>query len=357
MSTVSELEVALDHEEVAVRQGRRTGLPVIVAVHSTLLGPAVGGLRIAPYATPLDAMADCLRLSRGMTFKAASVDNGTGGGKAVVPLLPGGPRAVDGALRRSVLLDVAEVVHGLDGRYHVAPDVGTGSADMRLIRGRTPYVGGYTFESDGMGATTCGTAYGVEHAMLSTAEHRWGTRDLAGRSVAVIGFGGVGELLATLLIARGAAVTATDINPARRTVAESLGATWVPVDDPYVADVDILAPCALGGVFTSELVGRLRCRAIVGSANNQLANDMVADELTSAGIVWSPDFVTNAGGVMYGTGIELHGMSRAAANERLAVIGSSITDILRRSQRRGVSTLSAAYELANAHLSAARTAS
>ncbi|MET8537441.1 Glu/Leu/Phe/Val dehydrogenase dimerization domain-containing protein [Streptomyces sp. NPDC005065] len=347
------LETTLDHEEVVVRQGRRTGLPVIIAIHSTRLGPAVGGMRIARYASPTDALVDCLRLSRGMTYKAAAVRNGTGGGKSVVPLLPGGPQHLDGGLRDGLLLDVAELVHALDGAYYVAPDVGTSSADIQLMRRRTPYVGGYTATDDGLGTTTFGTAAGVEHAMTAAAEHLWGTPQLQGRDVVVIGFGGVGHELTKRLIAQGARVRATDVDPERRLVVKETGAQWVDLDSAYTLEADILAPCALGGVLTSQLLGSLRCRAIVGSANNQLAHDGVAEELAQAGITWAPDFVANAGGVMYASGLELHQLTPAQSLQRLASIRTTTVQVLQESAKEATTTLAIANRIVEDVLAAA----
>jgi leucine dehydrogenase len=346
------LETTLDHEEVAVRQGRRTSLPIIIAIHSTRLGPAVGGMRVARYASPVEALVDCLRLSRGMTYKAAAVRNGTGGGKSVVPLLPGGPQHLDGSLREALLLDVAELVHDLGGAYFVAPDVGTSSADIQLMRRRTPYVGGYTSMEDGLGTTTFGTAAGVEHAMNAAAEHLWGVPQLQGREVVVIGFGGVGHELTKRLIAQGARVRATDTDPERRRVVEETGAQWVDLEGAYTLETDILAPCALGGVLTSQLVGSLRCRAVVGSANNQLAHDGVAEELTKAGITWAPDFVANAGGVMYASGLELHQLTPAQSLDRLASIGTTTAQVLRESANDATTPLAVANRIAEAALAA-----
>jgi leucine dehydrogenase len=349
------LETTLDHEAFLVRQGRRSGLPVIIAIHSTRLGPAVGGMRIARYDSPADALVDCLRLSRGMTYKAAAVRNGTGGGKTVVPLLPGGPQRLDGQLREALLLDVAELVHDLNGAYYVAPDVGTSSADIQLMRRRTPYVGGYSATADGLGATTFGTAAGVEHAMNATAAHLWGTPHLRGRDVVVIGFGGVGHELTKRLLAQGAHVRATDVDPERRSAVETSGAQWVELDGAYTLQTDILAPCALGGAFTSELVGSLRCRAIVGSANNQLAHDAVAQDLTQARITWAPDFVANAGGVMYASGLELHQLTPKQSLQRLASIEEATARVLEDSANEATTSLAVAHRLAEHVLTAAGT--
>ncbi|MEU3986175.1 Glu/Leu/Phe/Val dehydrogenase dimerization domain-containing protein [Streptomyces sp. NPDC026672] len=351
--TSPQLEATLDHEEVVVRKGARTGLPVIVAVHSTLLGPALGGLRVTTYDSPADAVVDALRLSRGMTFKAASVDNGTGGGKAVVPLLPGGPRRLDGQFRTSVLLDLADVVDSLGGRYVTAPDVGTGPAEMAVVRTRTSHVGGYTTMPDGGPATTFGTAGGVERAILATARHLWRSTDLTGRELVVIGFGGVGRALTRMLLERGAKVAASDIDGSLRAPAEELGASWVPLEQAYEADVDLVVPCALGGVLTPELVPRLRCRAIVGCANNQLSSDSVAELLRAKGVLWAPDFVSNAGGILYASGREIGRLTHEQAVDRLGRIEETTLQVLARSEREGVTTLAAAYDVARERLARA----
>ncbi len=353
MNAHTHLDATIDHEEVVIRKGERTGLPVIVAVHSTLLGPALGGVRLTRYDSPVDAVIDALRLSRGMTFKAAASDNGTGGGKAVVPLLPGGPQNLEGQRRKSLLLDIADVVHSLDGRYIVAPDVGTGPADMVAMRMRTPFVGGHSVTGDGLPATTYGTAGGVERAVLATARHLWHTSDLDGRSVAVIGFGAVGRRLTESLLARGAKVTTTDIDGSLREAAEELGATWIPLERAYEAEVDILAPCALGGSLTPALVPRLRCAAIVGSANNQLSTDSVAELLQKQQVVWTPDFIANAGGILYASGLELQRLPHDQAEARLDRIEDATSRTLERSAREGVTTLAAAYDIARDRLAAA----
>jgi leucine dehydrogenase len=346
----SKLEVSLDHEEVLVRPGVRTGLPIIVGIHSTRLGPAVGGLRITRYSSATDAVVDCLRLSRGMTLKAAAVDNGTGGGKSVVPLLPGGPQELTGGIREALLLDVADVVHSLNGRYHVAPDVGTGPTDMRRIRRRTPYVGGWDFASAGLPLTTLGTAAGVELAMLAAAAEAWGSEDIAGKRVTVVGYGGVGRRLAELLQNRGAEVTVSDIDATLRETAVGNGHKWTDLDGAYTLETDILAPCALGGFLTHELTSRIRAKVVVGSANNQLAEDTVAEALRAAGILWVPDFIANAGGLMYANGIEMHGLSKEESQDRLSRIAEAATRSLRRSRDEGITPLQAAYEQAHIRL-------
>lgn len=215
---------------------------------------------------------------------------------------------------------------------------------MRTMRMRTPYVGGYTITPEGIPATTHGTAGGVERALLATVQHLWGTTDLDGRTVAVIGFGAVGRSLTEKLIKRGATVSTTDIDESLREQAEAIGATWIPLDTADEAEVDILAPA---------LIPRLRCKAIVGSANNQLSTDSVAGSLRERNIIWTPDFIANAGGILYASGIELQHLTPEQADHRLDEIAETTTRALECSHRDGVTTLAAAYDLARERLAAA----
>lgn len=189
--------------------------------------------------------------------------------------------------------------------------------------------------------------------MHATAAHLWGTPHLRGRDVVVVGFGGVGQELTKRLLAQGARVRATDVDPERRSAVETSGARWAELDGAYTLETDILAPCALGGVFTSELVDSLRCRAIVGSANNQLAHDAVAQDLAKARITWAPDFVANAGGVMYASGLELHQLTPMQALQRLASIEEVTARVLEGSANEATTPLALANRLAEDVLTAA----
>ena len=265
--------VGLDHEELVIRRGRRSGVYTIVAVHSTALGPALGGCRMWRYQSSADGARDALRLSRAMTWKAAAARLPLGGGKGVICAEPGRPPA--GARRRHVLLDFADTVNALDGRYVTAEDVGTSARDMAVLARGTKHVTGLARAKGGSGDPSPFTALGVEAAMRACCERRFGSRDLRGRSVAVVGVGRVGSKLARRLARGGRACS----SGGHRRAAASAGrgaarARGGPIPaQPLLAEVDVLAPCALGGAIDEVTVGRLRAQVVCGSANNQLAHD------------------------------------------------------------------------------------
>ncbi|MGJ7512322.1 Glu/Leu/Phe/Val dehydrogenase dimerization domain-containing protein [Variovorax sp. GT1P44] len=312
---MSDLFIPTDHEHFQIQAGRRSGLPVMIAVHSTRLGPAIGGLRIKPYDQASDGIADCLRLSHAMTMKAAAVNNGSGGGKAVVPL-PMDLTMTDD-FREAVLLDVADQVHQLDGAYVVAPDVGTGPNDIDVIYRRTPFVGGRSKAAGGAGGTTFGTFIGVESAIRAAIKHSLRMDSVAGLTFCIIGLGGIGTLLAETLAREGAHLILSDIDESKRTIAATLKAEWLGPDQALHARCDVLVPCALGGLLTLDNIGSLSCRIICGAANNLLATDTVAYGLTERGIVFVPDFIANAGGLMYASGIEFHHRPEEMAGEHV----------------------------------------
>ncbi|ETN44011.1 uncharacterized protein HMPREF1541_10876 [Cyphellophora europaea CBS 101466] len=344
--------VPVDHEHVQIRPGRRTGLPIMIAVHSTILGPAIGGLRIKHYENMSDGLADVLRLSQAMTLKAAAIDNGTGGGKAVVPLPT--DLVLTSALKEAILLDVADFVHSLDGTYYAAPDVGTGPADIDIIHRRTPYVGGYSKEAGGAGGTTFGTFVGVDQAIRSAIKIVFGRDTVSGLSIVIIGLGGIGTLLAEIFAKEGAELSVTDINPERKDLADKLGARWMSPEETLVSQCDIFVPCALGGILNKESVGDIKARLICGAANNQLASDDIAAELTRRGIVYVPDFIANTGGLMYATAVELRHYSEAAAAEHTkSSIDRNVRELLERAEKLGMTTNAAAIEIAENRLRAA----
>ena len=253
-----------------MRRGRRSGLYTMVAVHSTARGPSLGGCRMWSYEDSRAAVVDALRLSRAMTSKSAVAGLPLGGGKGVI-MLPAGTPALEPATRRDALLDFGETVAQLDGRYVTAEDVGTSDADMTVIAEQTEHVAGLALERGGSGDPSPWTALGVETAIRVTCERVWGTSDLAGRSIAVIGLGHVGGTLARGLAAAGASLVLADVAPGKRALAEELGAAWAEPGEALRAEVDLVAPCALGGVLDHATVPLLRCRAVAGAANNQLA--------------------------------------------------------------------------------------
>ncbi|MGV9563838.1 GNAT family N-acetyltransferase [Streptomyces sp. NPDC003480] len=341
----------LDHEQVAIHTGRRSRLPVIVAVHSTALGPAAGGLRLWHYADWRDGLTAALRLSAAMTSKFAVAGLSNGGGKAVVALPQG--MELGAGRRHDVLCDAAEVIASLDGAYATGPDVGTGPADMAVIGESTPHVFCKPTELGGSGDSSPHTAQGTLAALRAVSRRLYGTSSLYGRTLAVIGLGRVGAGLARLLAAEGAALTVTDIDPGKRKVSEELGAVWQSPEEIIAADVDIVVPAALGSVLTRQTVAELRCRAVVGPANNQLATPDVADLLHQRDIVWVPDFVAGAGGVIHAISTELHHIGADDARARVDAIEDTVDNLLDTAKRRGLTPAQAASELARRRLRAA----
>jgi leucine dehydrogenase len=349
-ATIAGYLETLDHEEVLVRRGRRSGLYTFVAVHSTVRGPSLGGCRMWGYADSREALRDALRLSRAMTFKSAVADLPLGGGKGVIMTVPG--MSLSSARRTAALLDFGDTVEALDGRYITAEDVGTSSRDMRLIAQRTDHVAGLPRQLGGSGDPSPFTALGVESAIRACCERVFGSSALEGRSVAVVGLGHVGSRIAKRCAQAGTRLVLSDIDPRKRHVAEELGAGWCEPDRALEAEVDVLAPCALGGVLNHETVPRLRCRIIAGAANNQLADGSVADSLAAQQILWAPDFVANAGGLI-NIAEEIGGYDPAAARARVHSIGDTLRLIYDRASSDRVTPLAAAMALARARLASA----
>jgi leucine dehydrogenase len=341
-----------EHELLLVRRGRRTGAHAIVAVHSTVLGPALGGCRLWHYPSLQDAIDDALRLSAAMTLKAAAARLPLGGGKSVI--FPPAGLDLTGVSRRALLDDFADTVNMLEGTYITAEDVGTTSDDMAALSARTPYVVGVPTARGGSGDPGDFTAAGVQAAMHACARHVFGFPELAGRTVSLVGVGHVGEPLARRLAAEGAELVLADIDDSRRAVAERLGARWETPEEALHADVDVLAPCALGGVIDAALSEQLRARIICGSANNQLAFPELADVLHERGVLYAPDFIVNSGGLI-NVSLELSGYDRDLALARVAEIDGVLARILDHAEQEGTTPLGAALELADDLLDAARS--
>lgn len=323
-----------------------TGLRAVIAVHSTRLGPALGGTRFHPYAREDDAVDDVVRLAGQMTRKSAAAGLPLGGGKAVILGDPLRDRTDD------LMTAYGRFVDGLGGRYVTAEDVGTTQADMDLIRGVTAHVTGVSESLGGSGDPSSATAFGVLRAMEAVAERLWGHSDLAGRHVVVSGVGKVGADLARRLAAEGARVGVADTRPAR--VAEVAAVVGAEVVDPATAHTvacDIYAPCAMGGVLAPATIAELGCAAVVGSANNQLADDSCASRLAAAGILYAPDYIVNAGGVV-NIAHELAGYDRAAATADVARIRDTTAGVLAEAEAEGILPLEAADRLVWARLSA-----
>jgi leucine dehydrogenase len=344
--------VTLEHEQLLVRRGPRSGLYCAVAVHSTVRGPGLGGCRMWRYDDSASGVADALRLSRAMTYKAACAGLPLGGGKGVIMLRDGAPQ---GRSRRDVMLDFGETVDALRGAYITAEDVGTSSRDMNVIAEATKHVSGRAQARGGSGDPSPYTALGVEAAVLASCERAFGSTSLKGRPVAIVGLGSVGLRLARLLARRGAKLVVADIDERKREEADKLGAHWAAPDKALTAEVDVLAPCALGGVLNEDTVPRLQAPVIAGAANNQLADDSIADLLARRDILWAPDFVANAGGII-NIAVELRaeGYDPALARRNVRHIGDTLRAIYDNAAG-AMTPLTAAMELARRRLADPRT--
>jgi leucine dehydrogenase len=295
------------------------------------------------YQDTREAVRDALRLSRAMTSKSAVAGLPLGGGKGVI-MLPAGTRPPTGEERRAVLLDFADAVQMLDGSYLTAEDVGTSESDMQTIAETTRYVTGL---ATGSGDPSPWTALGVEAAIRVACERVFGSTSVEGRRVAVVGVGSVGGRLAELLAEGGADLVLADIDERRRGLADRLGARWTDPESALTADVDVLAPCALGGVLDEAVVPQLRARAIAGAANNQLAHESVAELLAASEILWVPDFVANAGGVVnIAVELEPEGYDADRAETRVRAIADTVRTVLDHSEATGTTPLAAATEIA-----------
>jgi leucine dehydrogenase len=337
-----------DGEQALVRFDPPTGTWMFICMHSTRLGPAIGGTRMKVYPSPADGLADAMRLAAGMTRKTAVTELPYGGGKAVLAV-PDLPRGED---RRSVLLAFAEMVDSLGGRFLTGHDINTSQADVDLISKRTPHVFTRSPERGGSGNASPATAVGVLHGIRASVRHAFGSDELARRVVVIQGVGEVGARLAELLTAERATVIVSDVAEDRvRELCERLGAASVPPDDVVGTECDVFAPCAVGGVLNEESIGRLRCRVVAGAANNQLARPEDAELLRAAGILYAPDYVINAGGVLRGVGLETLGWDEQTLATRLAEIGATLTRIYERADAEGVSTDAIAARIADERIS------
>jgi leucine dehydrogenase len=338
---------AWDGEEVAVHYDHPSGTWMFVCIHSSERGPAGGGTRMKTYPTPADGLADAMRLSGAMTLKMAATDIPFGGAKAVlaVPALP------EGDERRRLLLRYGDLAASLGDNFQTGPDVNTTIADMDVIAERHAHVFCRSKERGGSGDPGPYTARGVFHGIRASAGHAFGSPDLGGRTVLVQGVGDVGARLAEQLADAGARVLVSDIDAERANeLAARIGAEVVPAAAAIGAECDIYAPCALGGTLSAESIPRLRCRIVAGCANNQLAAPEDAARLAEAEILYAPDYVINAGGVIHAWGVESLGWDLVTVEARLTTIGDSLTDIYERAARAGITTEAAAEQLARSRL-------
>ena len=337
------------HEQVVICHDHRSGLRALIAIHSTARGPALGGTRFHEYPSEADAVRDVLNLSRGMSYKAAMAGLDLGGGKAVIMGDPLTQKTSE------LLRAYGRFVQSLGGRYYTACDVGTSSPDMDVIAEESRFVTGRTVEQGGAGDSSVLTAYGVFQGMRAAAQATWGEPTLDGRTVGVAGVGKVGSHLVELLLVDGADVVVTDVHePAVRdlTVAHPEVRTVRDTDELVRSALDVYAPCALGDALSDDVVAVLRARVVCGAANNQLAHAGVEKQLDERGILYAPDYVVNAGGLIQ-VADELNGFDFERAKSRANLIFDTTTEVFGLADAEGVPPAVAADRIAEQRMAAA----
>ena len=338
---IIEHNTGTEHKRVVGCRDEASSYRGIIAIHSTRLGPALGGARFWNYASEADALTDVLRLSRGMTYKNALAGLPFGGGKSIIV---GNNRTMQ---REELFRSHGRFVETLGGSYITAEDVGTSTADMEYVRLETEHVGGL---ADRSGDPSPVTARGVFRAMQAAARHRWGTDDIGGRRVALQGCGHVGYFLAKELHVAGAKLILTDVDGERvERIMDECGAERAAPDEIYAVEADIFAPCALGGILNDETIPQLKVEIVSGAANNQLLDARHGEALAARNILYAPDYAANAGGVINGC-IELLGWAQAESRARVEAIYDTLLEIFRLAQSGGIPTYKAADRLAEARL-------
>ena len=338
-----------NHEQIVFCHDTATGLKAIIAIHDTTLGPALGGTRMWPYKTEAEALNDVLRLSRGMTYKAAISGLQLGGGKAVI-IGDSKKEKTD-----AMFVKYGEFIESLNGKYITAEDVGTSTSDMVNVRQSTSHVAGLPEEMGGGGDPSPVTAYGVYMGMRAAAMTKWGDNSLRGKRIAIQGVGHVGENLVRLVSDEGAEVFVSDINQEHlNVIAKKYGAKIVATESVYDLDIDIYAPCALGATLNTENIGKLKCSVVSGAANNQLADENVHGRmLADRGILYAPDFLINAGGLI-NVFSELKGYDRKTALSHTEKIYETTLQIFDKAQRDNLTTVEAAMNIAEERIAAAK---
>jgi valine dehydrogenase (NAD+) len=338
---VDVFELGAEHEQVVFCNDPSTGLRAIIAIHSTALGPGLGGTRFYPYAATADAVRDVLNLSRGMSYKNALAGLDLGGGKAVII---GDPHKDK---NEALLRAYGRFVQSLNGRYITACDVGTYSVDMDVVARECGYVTGRTVAHGGAGDSSVLTAYGTFQGMRASAEAVWGQPTLSGRTVGVAGVGKVGHHLVRHLVDDGARVVVTDVDAAAvEAMVTKYGATAVADTDALVrSEIDVYAPCALGGALTDEVVDVLTASVVCGAANNQLEHPGIEKALADRGVLYAPDYCVNSGGVIQ-VADELEGFSFERAEQRASGIFETTKAVFALAKADSVTPAEAADRLA-----------
>ena len=338
-----ELLGSWDGEHAVVRFDPESRAWMFVCLHSTARGPAGGGTRMRVYPTPADGLADAMRLSGAMTRKMAAAGMPRGGGKAVLAV----PELPTGEPRKRLLRRYGELVASLGGSYRTAGDMNISPADLDVVAETCRWVYGTTGRGGNSGR---GTARGGLHAIRATVDHVFGSPDLAGRSVLVQGAGAVGSILARELADAGARVLVSDIDAERATAS---GCETVSPERVCETEVDVYSPCAVGGSLNAESIPRLACRAVAGCANNQLAEPDDAERLHERGILYAPDYVVNAGGIIQLIGLEDEGWDEAQLEERLAGIGDTLRTLFAEAEADGITPAEASERLVSRRIAEA----
>ena len=334
-----------DHEQIVFCNDKDTGLKAIIGIHNTVLGPALGGTRMYDYATEWEALNDVLRLSRGMTFKSAISGLNLGGGKAVL--------FGDAKTKKTpeLMLKFAEFVNSLGGKYITAEDIGMTTADMDLMKTVTPYVTGISEAKGGQGNPSPVTAFGVLMGMKAAANYAYGSDSLDGKVVYVQGIGNVGESLVERLTQEGAKVFITDINQERlEEVRDKYNVNIYNGNNLYGEQMDIYAPCALGATLNAENIKVMKAKVVAGSANNQLANEKQDGEiLREKGIIYAPDFLINAGGLINVYG-EIKNYDRSETMKKTENIYNTTLEILKKAEAENITSFQAAFNIARTRI-------
>lgn len=339
--TMDIFEKISGHEQVVFCNDPSTGLQAIIAIHNTTLGPALGGTRMYPYASLDDALDDVLRLSEGMTYKCAAADIDFGGGKGVII---GDPKTDKSP---AMFRAYGQFVDSLNGRFFTGTDMGTTMDDFVQASRETPFINGIPVEFGGGGDSSVPTAQGVIYGLKATAQYLFGDETLAGKTFAIQGLGKVGYKVGQQLLEMGANLVVTDINndaiAAIQTQAESHpgNVTVVESEEIYHADADIFIPCAMGGILNDNTIDKLKVRAVVGSANNQLKTEQDAKLLHEKGILYAPDYIVNSGGLIQ-VADELYGANKARVLMKTKAIYQSILEVYKQSELDAITTLEAA---------------
>jgi leucine dehydrogenase len=333
--------LANNHEQILFCNDNATGLKAIIAIHNTVLGPSLGGTRMWNYNNEMEALTDVLRLSRGMTYKSSVAGLNLGGGKAVII---GDPKKIK---TEALLRRFGKFVNSLGGKYITAEDVAMTSRDMEIIKMETDYVSGLPENMGGSGDPSPVTAYGVYVSMKASAKEAFGSDSLNGKKVLVQGIGHVGETLVDYLTKEGAKVYINDISEERiKAAVDKYKAEFVAADKMFDLDIDIYAPCALGATLNDDTLSRLKCKVICGAANNQLADEKRHGELVlSKGILYAPDFVVNAGGII-NVFYELQGYNRERALAHAEKIYDTTWNIIQTAKAQNIPTYAAANKIA-----------